>query len=103
MSEATKDGRIGISNAQVEKAMQLINNGLQTRLFRHGQYAHFSKHESHGIIVEECREMEDAVRSKNHQEYWDEVMDVIVAGIWGIASRIARDEKATGIPFTDGN
>jgi len=92
MSEVQNRGRIEISDAQVAKAMQIVQEGLDVRFKRHGQFSHFSKHESHGIIVEECREMEDAVRSKNHQEYWDEVLDVVVACIWGIASRIARDE-----------
>lgn len=103
MSEVQNRGRIEISDAQVAKAMQIVQERLDIRIKRHGQFSHFSKHESHGIIVEECREMEDAIRSKNHQEYWDEVLDVVVACIWGIAFRVARDEEATGIPFTDGN
>lgn len=101
MSEVQNRGRIEISDEQVAKAMQIVQEGLDIRFKRHGQFSHFSKHESHGIIVEECREMEDAVRSKNHQEYWDEVLDVVVACIWGIASRIARDEQNGSIFVID--
>lgn len=80
-------------DSQAEKALNMVRNGLYDRMQRHGHFSHFSKHESHGIIMEEVHEMEEAVRSKKHDEYWDEVMDVVVSGIWGIASRIARDEE----------
>lgn len=85
--------RIEISEDQLERAFASVVAGTRSRMQRHGQYAHFSRHESHGIIVEETDEMFEAVRSKDREEYYTEVMDVIVAGIWALASRTARDEE----------
>ena len=58
----------------------------------HGKLAHASKHESVGIIMEEVQEMLEAVRLDDAKPFVDEVIDVIVAGVWTLASVVAGSE-----------
>lgn len=93
----TNEGRKVITDDMVKATLTDVIGGTYDRFDRHGQFAHFSRHESHGIIVEEVDEMYEAVRSKIDDEYYTEVMDVIVAGIWTLASRKAREQDTSPI------
>jgi len=76
------NNRITISEDVLKKVIGKVHGQTQIRFEKHGPEGHASKHESYGIIMEEVDEMTEALRLKNDDPFYDEVMDVIVAGIW---------------------
>lgn len=84
--------RLEITDAQVLKALEIITLRTGDRMAEHGKFAHASKHESVGIIMEEVQEMLEAMRLKDTKPFVDEVVDVIVAGVWTLASVIAGSD-----------
>lgn len=84
--------RLEITDEQVLKALEIITLRTGDRMKQHGKLAHASKHESVGIIMEEVQEMLEAVRLDDTKPFIDEVVDVVVSGVWTLASVIAGSE-----------
>ena len=67
-------------------AVSDILGELKTRIKQKGVNTFVSSHEILGIVREEFREMEDAVREDDLNNLEKELMDIIVGSIWGIVS-----------------
>jgi len=63
-----------------------IVDHLTLKLQAKGTEAFSSSHEIYGIIAEEVSELLEAVKLNDKEELELELKDIIVAGIWGLAS-----------------
>lgn len=70
----------------LESAVRATLEKLNARLKEKGISSFASKHEILGILVEEMRELEDAVRAHgNPNGFKEELLDIAVGAIYGIA------------------
>lgn len=82
-----------VSTEVLQKAIEEVVRGVGSRLEKHGDGATISHHESLGIITEEYIELTLATQSNDPVEIAKETMDIIVAGIWGFASMLQKEEE----------
>ena len=68
------------------KSILIILDSLKNRLNQKGINTFVSSHEILGIISEEFREVEDAVRQNDQTQLKKELIDVAVGCIWGLVS-----------------
>ena len=77
--------RVEFATCQIIGA-ELVEH-VKHRLAKHGHGAHASPHEILGVITEEYQELVEAVRDDdNPQRFVDELFDIGVACIFGVAS-----------------
>jgi hypothetical protein len=72
-----------------------IREGLDRRLKKHGPQF-FRRHETWGILDEEFREYKDAVTENSNLQTDKELMDIIVAAIWGSISLHEMEAEQKG-------
>ena len=75
-----------IKNTQISNSVQELSSELVRRLKEKGSGAFVSTHEILGIVTEEYHELVDAVRSDVVDDVRDELLDIAVGCIFGIAS-----------------
>ena len=80
---------------QVEKqfrdiALSLVAQKMKVRLEHCGEGTFASQHEILGIITEEYHELVQAVQNNDKDELIEELLDVAVGAVFGIASIIAE-------------
>jgi NTP pyrophosphatase (non-canonical NTP hydrolase) len=78
--------RLKIQEEVYEKVQTMIADRLEDARIRKGDGALCSIHEALGVVTEEYAELEDAVRSNNAMTVRNELLDIAVAAIVGIAS-----------------
>lgn len=81
------DDRKRVSIESLLKAQALINKKLQQAVGIHGPGVYVNYHECLGIITEEYQELVMAVRRNRSEDIVNELADVAISAIWGIASR----------------
>lgn len=59
---------------------------LQKRLDKHGRGCYASRHEAYGSIMEEVYEMSEAIRDDKSNAFFDELEDVAIGCMVGMAS-----------------
>jgi len=70
-----------------DEAIDIVKADLQNAINKHGSYAAVSTHEIFGDISEEAlKELLDAIHANDLTEVENELANVAVAAIWGIAS-----------------
>lgn len=77
--------RVIVNNLQRATAIDLIKGMLEHRIDQKGEYSYSSIHEILGIITEEFDELKDAVQNNNHDEVYNELLDLAVGCAFGIA------------------
>lgn len=82
--------RIQLTDKQVMDAVEKTVEKLKFRLEQKGYGTFASRHEILGVITEEYKEFVDAVHSKNYDDMKEEIMDLAVGCIFGLA---CFDEK----------
>jgi NTP pyrophosphatase (non-canonical NTP hydrolase) len=75
-----------VSKNTATKAFEICREKLQRRLEKYGNRAYYSPHETFGILYEEVNEVLDAVQENNNDWIIEELLDVAVAALWGVAS-----------------
>lgn len=75
-----------VSNAKTKEAQDYIKEKLRQAILKHGPGSFYSTHEILGQITEEYHELIDAIRDNNKQETIDELADIAVICLHGIAS-----------------
>jgi hypothetical protein len=70
----------------LEKAFSIIRITLNRRLEEKGKGIYMSSHEINGIIDEEVDEFKDEVRNNDGGGQYEELIDVAVGCIFGMAS-----------------
>ena len=79
-------GRKPIPEIVIQKVMQSVHRSLQKAIAEKGDEAFASALEMRGAIDEEVEELHDAVHANDKAAMRSEAMDVVIAGIWGLAS-----------------
>ncbi|WP_163192579.1 MazG nucleotide pyrophosphohydrolase domain-containing protein [Clostridium thermarum] len=79
-----------LTEEQVMNAVDKVVEKLRYRLNQKGYGSFVSRHEILGVMTEEFKEFVDAVHSKNYDEMREEIMDLAVGCIFGLA---CFDEK----------
>jgi len=82
------DSRFQLTDDHVDTALRDTINLLSQRLDQKGRGIFVSSHETLGIIAEEVGELEESVRTNNPDKQKHELMDIAVAAILGVASRL---------------
>lgn len=87
--------RVDVSSETVDRAVALMRTKLLMRLDQKGWDSFIGPHEILGILEEERMELTEAVRSDDWTEVVDELLDLAVGAVFGIASIMAiADTKA---------
>lgn len=79
-----------ISPGCVDGAMHTVKIMLEHRLEQKGRGTLASRHEILGVVTEEMRELEKAVEVKPLKDVSDELVDIAVGCIFGLACINAR-------------
>lgn len=82
--------RVELSDQQVMKAVDKTVEKLKYRLRQKGYGTFASRHEILGVLTEEYKEFVDAVHKKDYDEMKEEIIDLAVGCIFGLA---CFDEK----------
>jgi len=77
--------RTQIEEQYIDLAMKLLADKLKYRLKQKGYGTFASTHEIAGIIDEECCELKEAVHYNNLSNFEEELLDIAVATIFGVA------------------
>jgi len=83
-SSKPKFERPSLSLESFDAALESVRNRLVKALKKHGTKSEVSWHEILGDVTEEYTEFVGAVQENNRQS--DELHDIAIAAIWGIAS-----------------
>lgn len=67
-----------------------LHAAIEKRLKRHGFGVAAGPHEIYGILAEEMDELLDEVRSNNHRQLYEELVDISIGAIFGMISMKKR-------------
>ena len=96
--------RVLVTDSVLQSSVALTVETLKRRLSKHGVFSAIGPHETLGIITEEYQELIGAIRGNNREETKQELIDIAVSCIFGLASMNQQDidgEKAEGIDPKD--
>lgn len=71
---------------EVDAAIERALKALKRRIKEKGNRPYRSRHETYGIIAEEHFELLLAMQKNDGENYKDELVDIAVAAIFGLAS-----------------
>jgi len=74
----------------LEIAFDMIKKMMEVRLLQKGKGIYMSSHEIKGVICEEWDEYKEAVKTNNTGDQYDELVDIGVAVVFGIASMLSN-------------
>ncbi len=75
-----------ITEGQIQKSIEEVILTLNKRLKKKGYGAFAGTHECYGVVVEEVQELAEEMRANDDEKFKEELLDVIVAAIFGLAS-----------------
>jgi hypothetical protein len=81
-----------VQGQTIKSLLNLTACGLGIRIKKHSDRAFASNHEGLGVIVEEYDELIEAIRSNDNTKVLNEAIDLAVACLWLVASRIEKDQ-----------
>ena len=84
---------------ELQDAISFLIPAAKKRLDKHGHGIAISPHEVYGILAEEMDELVDELRANNRVEFYDELVDIAIAAIFGMVSlaHIIEDEGQNGV------
>ena len=89
-----RDGlREPVSTEHLADALTLLGMGLAKRLDKHGTTSYASTHEVLGSMVEEQKELLDAVHANDAPGVADELLDIGTVALFALASALAVADK----------
>jgi NTP pyrophosphatase (non-canonical NTP hydrolase) len=77
-----------VSEEVVQKTLKLFEAVLREKIKQKGDRSFNSPHEALGVLTEEYMELIQAVQSNNPNLVREELLDVAVSAIWGVASQV---------------
>lgn len=78
---------MSVSEYEINMALDRLRERIKSRIERHGDQPHYSRHESVAICDEEMTEIKLAVHGKaSDHELEDEYYDLACAAVWAIVS-----------------
>ncbi len=87
--------RTPVSDEALLKAIEIVTHHVGLRIEKHGRGAFASNHEALGVTTEEYFELVDAVKNNDDQNVAEELIDIAVCGIFGLASKIKMEAAIT--------
>lgn len=75
-----------VSDHEIEQALYRFSEFLSLKRLQKGQFPYCSRAELWGKIREEFMEFEDAIKVRHRESTIDELLDVMVACLWGIVT-----------------
>jgi len=78
--------RFEISDKQSDEVISKLFEMIDYQTKSKGKGEFVSTHEILGVVTEEWKELTDATQSNNFHNVREELMDIAVAAVWGIAS-----------------
>jgi NTP pyrophosphatase (non-canonical NTP hydrolase) len=93
-----KSTRKLVTQDEIKRATDYFHKELARRIAQKGQYSHITPHETLGLITEEYHEVLMAVHMNNSDEFAQELTDVAVGCIFGLASHYARNRRKAKNP-----
>lgn len=87
-----------VSDETLLKAIEVVTHHVGLRIEKHGRGAFASPHEGLGVMAEEYHELIDACKENDLQNYAEEMIDLAVGGIFGLASMIQSAPAETPAP-----
>jgi len=75
-----------ITEEQVDQAIDVVRFAIKRRLAQKGWGAFVSRHEILGILEEERHEMIEAVHHETQERLSEELIDIAVGCVFGVAS-----------------
>lgn len=82
----SRKSRHQLTKKHVTWAMDRIEKQLAGKISKRGMGRYESVHEIYGIVAEEAYELLKATHENHHSNFEDELIDVCVGCIWGLAS-----------------
>lgn len=83
-----------LSQPAIEGAIQTIRDKIEYRLNKKGKGDYIGTHETYGIIAEEFYELMIAMHGNNARDFVEELLDIAVACVIGMASELPDDTSA---------
>lgn len=80
--------RADVPKEMRDMAIALVAQRMEQKMKQYGERTFISSHEIYGIMAEEMAEYLDAVRNGNQHAIKDELIDIAVAAVFGLASAI---------------
>lgn len=80
------NSRIAIPKHVVCRVLREVSRDLQRAIVEKGDGSFISMQEIRGAIDEEVEEMHDAVHANDTAALREELTDIVIGGIWGLAS-----------------
>ncbi len=77
--------RTQVDHITIQHAIEELKKKIDFRLHEKGKGTFASRHEILGIIEEEMHELNDAIKKDSLKEVKEELLDVAVAAVFGIA------------------
>lgn len=83
-----------VDKIYIENAIKYLEVGLDDRLRQHGTFSFIGPHEIMGVLDEEVnKELLDAVHANDEQQVLNELLDIAIGAIFGIASIQANKDQ----------
>lgn len=82
-----------VSDKILLEAVEALTVNLGRKIEKHGRGAYVGHHETLGIVAEEYHELLDAVRQNDPVDVANELMDIAVACLFGVASMMEKEER----------
>lgn len=75
-----------LTKKHIKSVFDRIKKQLSAKIAKRGMGRYDSVHEIYGIVAEEAYELLKATHENNNQEFVDELLDIAIGCLWGIAS-----------------
>lgn len=85
--------RHDVSDTILLKALEALTVNIARKIEKHGRGAYVGNHEALGIITEEYWELIEACKQNDPVDIANELMDVAVGAVFGVASMMEREER----------
>jgi len=84
-----------ITDKEIVKSIKLVKDKIEMRLRQKHRGSYISNHETFGILAEEFhKELLDALKANDNEEFFTELIDIAVGAILGMASMYANAKQA---------
>jgi len=87
--------RAELTDKEIEKSLALVKEKIEMRLLQKQRGAYIGNHETYGILSEEFnKELLDALKANDNEQFYCELIDIAVGAILGMASMYANKQQA---------
>lgn len=85
--------KLEVSDKSLLGAIEAVTVNMGRRIEEHGRDSFSNNHEALGVIAEEYHELLDAVKQNDPVDVANELLDIAVGCIFGVASMMEAEER----------